>query len=107
MKVAAGEKKDTGKLPLELLPVDVLEEVAKVLQFGANKYAANNWRGGIAYSRVYGATLRHLFAWWRGEDNDAETGLSHLAHAICELCFALAYILRLRSELDDRKANNV
>jgi hypothetical protein len=102
----AGQKKGAGKLPLELLPVDVLVEVAKVLQFGSKKYAANNWRGGIKYSRVFGATMRHLFAWWLGEDNDAETGLSHLAHALCEISFLLAYSLRSRTELDDRQENN-
>lgn len=101
-----GTKLDEGKLPLHLLPLDVLEEIAKVLRFGAVKYAPNNWRRGLTYSRVYAATLRHMFAWWRGEENDPETGLSHLAHALTELAFLHAFTIRARVDLDDRSENN-
>lgn len=76
-------------------------EIAKVLDFGAKKYDSWNWSKGIAWSRVYGALLRHLFAWWRGEDRDPESGLSHLAHAGCCLVFLLQYNLTRRS-YDDR-----
>jgi hypothetical protein len=103
-----GQKKDAGKLPLELLPTRPLEAVAAVLAFGARKYRANGWRAGIAYSRVYAAVLRHMWAWWRGEDNDRETGLPHLAHAMCELAFLLDYHLRPGGPgaLDDRIDND-
>jgi hypothetical protein len=101
---AVGMKLDAGKLPLELLPTDALEEVAKVLQFGARKYARRNWEKGISFSRVAGAVLRHTFAWLRGEDNDAETGLSHMAHAACECLFLVAFVCRGRKDLDDRNA---
>ncbi len=97
-----GQKKDQGKVPLQLLPLDALTEIGKVLRFGAQKYAERGWEKGIAYDRVFGATLRHLFAWHQGEDNDPETGLSHLAHAGCEVLFLLAFTLRGRIDLDDR-----
>lgn len=74
-----GKKNDTGKLPLEFLPLDAIEAEAEVLQFGASKYDARNWEKGMRWGRLYGAVLRHLFAWWRGEAKDPETGLSHLA----------------------------
>lgn len=98
----AGVKHDGGKLPLDLLPFDALEEIAKVLRFGANKYARRNWERGIPLSRVLAATLRHVFAYMRGENKDPETGLSHLAHAGCEVLFALAFECRGRTDLDDR-----
>lgn len=83
----SGTKHDTGKLPLHLLPTDALEEVARVLSFGAAKYSERNWETGMAWSRLYAAALRHLWAWWRGADRDEETGLSHLAHAACCVLF--------------------
>ena len=89
-----GRKADTGKIRVDLLPVDVLEEVSKVLTHGAKKYEDRNWEKGISYNRCYGALLRHVWAWWRKEDKDPETGLSHLSHAICNLMFLLAYELR-------------
>lgn len=97
-----GIKHDAEKLPLELLPTDALEEVARVLQFGAKKYGARNWEKGISFTRLLGALFRHAFAWLRGEDKDPETGLSHMAHAACETLFALAFELRGRTDLDDR-----
>jgi hypothetical protein len=98
-----GMRFDAGKLPVELLPVDALEEVARVLEFGAKKYARRNWEKGIKFSRVVGPLLRHVFKWLRGEDNDPETGLNHMAHAACNALFLVAYIKRGKApELDDR-----
>jgi hypothetical protein len=108
-EASQGLKFDGGKLPVELLPTRPLEAVARVLAFGARKYAANNWRKGLLFSRVYAAVLRHMWAWWRGEDNDPETGESHLAHAACELFFLLDYTLRPSGPgaLDDRRGNDL
>lgn len=99
----SGRKYDEKKNRLDLLPVDVLEEVAKVMTFGATKYGDYNWASGIAYHRCYGACLRHLFAWWRNEELDPETGISHLAHAICNLLFLLSYTLNKKVTFDDRR----
>jgi hypothetical protein len=101
VKEEAGVKFDNGKVGVHLLPPGPLLEIAAVLDFGAKKYAAYNWTNGIAYSRVYGAALRHLWAWFRGEDSDPETGLSHLAHAGCCVLFLLQYV-RTRQSFDDR-----
>lgn len=87
-------KKDAEKVPTHLLPTAPLVEISKVLGFGAKKYARHGWRAGMDWSRVYGAILRHLFAWEQGEDLDPETGLPHLAHAGCEVLFLLEYAKR-------------
>lgn len=84
-------KFDTGKPPLSLIPRTALEEEAKVMAFGAGKYGRDNWRGGMDFSRLMDATLRHVYAFADGEDKDKETGLSHLAHARCCLAFLLEY----------------
>jgi hypothetical protein len=99
--VKVGVKYDIGKVGVHLLPPEPLVEIARVLDFGAKKYAAYNWTNGINYSRVYGAALRHLWSWWRGEDLDPETGLSHLAHAGCCVLFLLQYT-KNRKTFDDR-----
>jgi hypothetical protein len=106
----AGRKDDGDKIPLHLLPFDSLIEIAKVLDFGAKKYEPNNWRKGIVYSRLFRATIGHLFSWWMGKDLDPETGLSHLAHAGCCIVFLLHYVTSggtaAWAVLDDRKENN-
>lgn len=96
-----GVKFDDGKLPYELLAPEMLEDVSRVLQFGAAKYAPRNWEKGMAWGRVFGAAMRHLWAWWRGEEKDPETGFSHLAHAACCVMFLLAYERR-KVGTDDR-----
>ena len=99
-----GTKYDEGKPALDLWSADALEETAKVLAFGANKYEAHNWAKGIKYSRVFSALLRHLWAFWRREKLDKETGIHHLAHAMCCLMFLLHYEMNRRTYInfDDR-----
>jgi hypothetical protein len=94
-------KDDNSKARYDLLPPELLEETAKVLTFGAQKYSAHNWAQGASWSRYFSAMMRHMWAWWRGEDNDPETGFSHLAHAACCLSFLIAYQRRGLGE-DDR-----
>ncbi|WP_429137968.1 dATP/dGTP diphosphohydrolase domain-containing protein [Bartonella heixiaziensis] len=82
-------KNDDGKPRLELIPPLALIEIGKVLEFGAKKYGANNWRNGMHGSRFHGAALRHLLTWFGGEHKDAESDLSHLAHAACCILFLM------------------
>lgn len=98
----ATQKFDQDKVRMELLPVEALEGTARILTFGAKKYAPRGWEKGIAYSRVYGALLRHMTAWWKGENQDPETGESHLHHAACCIAFLQTFEARGREELDDR-----
>lgn len=80
-------KKDSGKLRYDLVPPKVVESLARVLTFGASKYAPNNWAKCEKRSRYIAALDRHLNAWKAGEDVDPETGDTHLAHALCCLAF--------------------
>lgn len=94
-------KFDEDKMPLHLLSSEALLQTAAVLKFGADKYAAHNWRGGFAWSRPLAAAMRHILAFNSGEDKDPESGLSHLAHAACCIMFLLEFE-KTHTELDDR-----
>lgn len=96
-----GVKYDSGKPQMELIAPDAMEGLAKVLTFGASKYAARNWEKGMSWSRVFGALLRHLWKYWRGEDLDEETGLPHIDHAMCCVMFLSSYQKR-KVGTDDR-----
>ncbi len=101
MTETGGLKHDSEKVQLDLLSPRWVVGVGSVLTFGAKKYAAHNWRKGIALSRLLGAALRHIFAFIGGEDRDSESGLSHLYHASCCLMFA-SELHETRPDLDDR-----
>jgi hypothetical protein len=97
-------KYDGEKPRMELLPTAPMVEIAKVLTFGAKKYAAHNWRGGFDYSRLVGAAMRHLTAFNDGEDIDPESGLSHIAHLGCCTMFLLEQIQKGTGNDDRYKA---
>lgn len=85
-----GQKHDQDKPMWNLLPWLAQTEVVKVLTFGAQKYDDDNWRKVPNPKKRYlAAAFRHMVAWATGEKLDPESGLHHLAHAICCLMFLL------------------
>ena len=96
-----GQKFDSNKPRYDLIPPEVEEAIAQVLTFGAAKYSARNWELGMDWGRPYAALRRHMAAWWSGQDNDEETGMSHLWHAACCIAFLVAFEQR-GSGNDDR-----
>lgn len=85
---------------MNLIPAIAIVELSKVLTFGAEKYGDNNWSKGIEHSRLFAASLRHLYAYKGGELLDPETGISHVSHALCNLVF-LTWMRVYKPELDD------
>lgn len=96
-----GVKHDEGKARMDLVPPEAIAAMAHVLTFGADKYGERNWELGMRWSRPYAALLRHLLAWWGGEDEDPETGMSHMWHVMCCAAFLTAFEARDEG-LDDR-----
>lgn len=88
-----GVKHDGGKLRYTLLPPAALEAVVLVLMHGADKYGDENWRkvleGPQGKDRYLDACYRHIEAHRKGQVWDADSGLPHLAHAVCSLLFLL------------------
>ena len=83
-----GRKYDFGKLEYGLIPPLELREMVAVLTKGAQKYERDNWQlVPDSKRRYFDALQRHLWDWKAGEQNDPETGLHHLAHALCNLMF--------------------
>lgn len=102
-KSTEGRKDDGGKARHDLIPSELLEGVAAVLTFGAEKYGERNWEKGMKWGRPFAALMRHMWAWWRGEKVDPETGFSHLWHAACCIAFLIAFEQRATG-VDDRPA---
>jgi hypothetical protein len=105
-KLEAGSKFDAGKPRIDLIAPEMLFGTADILTFGAGKYGERNWEKGMSWSRPFGALMRHLWAWWGGEQNDAETGKPHLWHASCCLMFLVAFEAR-KHGADDRPTSNL
>lgn len=100
-QMQGGLKHDNGKPDLSMVSYELMEAVAQVRMFGAKKYDRDNWKKGFKVTRSVAAALRHIFLFLSGETNDPESGLNHLAHAVCGLEHAL-YDMKHRPENDDR-----
>ena len=84
-------KYDTGKTMWHLLPLDVIEGIAKVMTFGADKYSEDGWKNtDLGISRCYSAMMRHYMAMQSGEHIDPESGLPHAYHFATNAMF-IAY----------------
>ena len=77
------------KAPMSVVPANVLAEIGVGLLEGATKYGRHNYRViGVRASVYYDAAMRHLMAWWEGEDIDSDPGsarLNHITKAITSL----------------------
>jgi len=76
----------TRKAPLSTVPMGVVVEMGVGMLEGAAKYGRHNYRcAGVRASVYYDALMRHMIAWWEGEDIDPDSGLSHVTKALCTL----------------------
>jgi hypothetical protein len=96
-----GKKFDIGKPDLSLIPLPALIEEAKGFMLGESKYGRYNYTEGMEASRLVAAALRHITIWMEGEDNDQESGASHLGHARC--CLAMLIHTQQLGTLKDNR----
>jgi len=97
---------DDGKPELQyILAMPGLLEVSRVGTLGAQKYSRWNYRSGMPWMKLLGSCSRHLTAFICGEDNDKESGISHLAHLCYDALMLLEYV-KDHPKLDDRYKGN-
>lgn len=96
-----GGQKGSKPAMFALIPSESLWELAELYGYGAAKYDPDNWRRGYSWRLSFSALMRHLWAFWRGEDRDPESGFKHLTHAAWH-CLTLAWFMDNRRSHDDR-----
>lgn len=97
-KLAVGIK----KVPMSNVPTGPLYEVGLAMLEGSCKYGRHNYRAmGVRGSTYYDAAMRHLTAWWEGENIDSESGVSHIVKAMACL-FVLRDSMWMDNWTDDR-----
>ena len=89
----------------DLLPIECIQDVVKILTFGSIKYGAENWKSlENGEDRYYAALMRHMAANRMGETIDQESGLSHLSHAMCNIVFLL-WLEKHKVNGEDKRLN--
>lgn len=105
--MSEAKKFDSDKPDLSLCPLPALELMARAFMYGEQKYQRHNYlEGGMKSSRLVAAAMRHILAWESGEDNDPESGVGHLGHALA--CIAmLGHQLQAGTAVDNRRKAKV
>ena len=94
------ERFNDGKLKWSLVDFNAFAPMVRVLEFGAEKYAAHNWKKGLPVTEVCESMLRHIHAVLDGEDIDPESKLPHTGHILCNGMY-LSKMME-NKEMDDR-----
>lgn len=72
---------------MEFVHFNSLKPMVKVLEFGALKYAPDNWRKSMDKRELLNSLLRHIADLVDGEEFDKETNLPHIGHIMCNAMF--------------------
>lgn len=81
-------KLDAGKLELDLVPAQIVRDIAEVRMYGNKKYGdPENWRT-VELRRYVNALLRHTLAFYEDyKSRDEESGIEHYKHMACNMAF--------------------
>jgi hypothetical protein len=82
-----GVRFNSGKLQWGLIDYKALHPLIQVLEFGAKKYSANNWKKGLPPRQILESMQRHLANLLDGNDKDLESGLPEIGHILCNAMF--------------------
>jgi Domain of unknown function (DUF5664) len=100
---SVGVKYDDEKPMMALVPPLALQQIAMAFTKGAAKYGQHNYlKGGLAYTRMLSASMRHITAFIAGEDLDPETKVPHWACACANLMMMGEHVMRGNKKDDDR-----
>ena len=99
------DRYNDGKRKWSLVDFKSLEPMVEVLEFGALKYAPNDWKRGLPVTEICESMLRHIHAILAGEDLDPESGLPHSGHILCNGMF-LSHMMD-KPDMDDRTSPEI
>ena len=91
-----------AKVPFSVIPGRVVGELGLAMMEGALKYGRHNYRvAGVRASVYKDAALRHILAFWEGQDIDPDSKLPHIVKAMA--CMAVLRDSQIQGNwVDDR-----
>lgn len=92
-------KHDKGKPKILQVPVEAIQAISEVMDYGSGKYGANTWQQ-VEIERYLQAGARHLFSVQEKDEQgriifnlakkDNESNLEHIKHCLCNLAYVVA-----------------
>ena len=94
-----------SKVSITKLPAAGVLHGAHAMMDGARKYGPYNWRSKPVQASIYvDAAMRHMQAWFEGEETAGDSGVHHLGHALA-CCAILLDAQETGNLVDDRPPN--
>ena len=100
-------KHDGGKIRPTLVPVEIINAIAQVREYGSQKYhSSDNWRL-VEPERYRDALMRHWLHYIKNpKSKDDESGLPHLWHVACNVAFLIALEYPVLEDYDNVLCND-
>lgn len=98
-------RKNEGKPEVSQLDPNFIIALANVMTISSKKYGKYNWAQGQEYHTPFDSCMRHLLKFMSGEDNDLESGQSHLLHAAANIMILWTSYQLNNKSLDTRYKN--
>ena len=84
-------KQDAGKPRVSLVPLEMLIPIARIREYGLNKYGDKESWKSVEPERYRDALLRHMIQYIKDPHSiDEESGLPTLWHIACNVAFLTA-----------------
>lgn len=84
------QRANKGKVQWSLAYWPAVEEMVRVLEYGASKYSADNWKQGQNREELLESMQRHVLALMKGEEEDSDPKAiptHHIGHIMCNCMF--------------------
>ena len=95
-----------AKTNLRCIPPVAIAQLGAIMAGGSEKYGLFNFSlSGVDASDYYEAALRHLLAWYAGEDVDPRSGYHHAAHVMA--CMAIVLECEALGNLTDDRPKGI
>jgi hypothetical protein len=98
IQIEKSERHNQGKIQWSLVHFKSIEELPKVLEFGAKKYARDNWKKGLELKEILDSMQRHISSVIDGQEIDEESRLHHMGHIMCNAMFYMYHFNKLKDE---------
>ena len=83
---------NNNKPQLSMVPASLYRATARALEYGAAKYARDDWRQGGDWTMLLDCLLRHIVDFTEGKDLDEESGLSVVDHIAANVAFLAEFV---------------
>ena len=100
-------KADSGKLEIDLVPMQIVRDISEVRMYGTKKYGdPENWKR-VELRRYVNALLRHTLAFAEDIHSvDEESGIPHYKHMECNMAF-ISELLRQKKDIPKRSEDTL